>query len=188
MGHKLIPNMFYSNESMFKQVASTQEMVVAAQLFTLKTLGVGGIILPTHSLVLSSLQPLLYYEAVLVMPDHDEDGLVVGGHSSARLWQVATNMYLQYKGRKENMITKAADRFPDLVTRIGEEKLRSGGDKVSVGGRKARKLLWRRDSEGLKELYKYSLVIMEREDMERKAITSRDNLGTILRTLWKSAN
>ena len=37
--------------------------------------------------------------------------------------------------------------------------------------------------EDLKELYKYNLVIMEKEDMERKTITSMDNLGTILRTL-----
>ena len=188
MGHKLIPNMFYSNETIFKQVTNMKDMVVAAQLFTLRTLGVGGIILPAHSLVLTSLQPLLHYEAVLAMPDHDEAGLVVGGHSSARLWQVAITMFLQEEERKDNIITEAADRFPNLVTKIGEEGLRFGGGQVRVGGGESRKLLLRRDLEGLRELYKYNLVIMDKEDMEKNALARRDNLGTILRTLWKLVN
>ena len=179
MEEKVILNMFYSNETIFHMMTSMQEMLEAAQLFVLKT--AGGLILPQHSLVLSVLQPLLYYEAVL-----DEAGLVVGGHSCARLWQEAINMYLQGKVEDRNMITMTADTFPDMVTRIGTDGPRYGGEHIMIQGREASILLLRRDVESLKKVYKYSLVILEKEMLESTAVARMDNLGTILRTLWSS--
>ena len=60
---KLVLNEFSSNSTPFKEVTSKEEMLLVAQLFILSE--VGGIVLPVRSLVINSLQPLLYYEAVM---------------------------------------------------------------------------------------------------------------------------
>ena len=61
---KLVLNMFSSNSTPFNEVTSKEEMLLVAQLLILSE--VGGIVLPVSSLVINSLQPLLYYEAVRV--------------------------------------------------------------------------------------------------------------------------
>ena len=110
-GDKLILNIFYSNETIFQKVSSTQEMLVVAKLFVLKTMG--GLVLPVTSLVMRSLHPLLHYEAVL------------GGHSSARLWQSCISKYLAGE-RDDNLIASVATQHPARVTVLAQTTLCRG--------------------------------------------------------------
>lgn len=173
-----------------------EEMLMVAQLFILNE--IGGIVLPSNSLVISNLQPLLHYEAVIFSPESEEDTLadmVIGGHKGARLWQMAINMYMERGMEGGHPIREVVRRLPEVITRIGvRENVQevgldiSRGGKVKIGGRETWPLLVGRGERGLMDLFTYCLVIMKREGMDRSTVKTlgerMDNLGMILRRVW----
>jgi hypothetical protein len=186
---KLVFNMFSSNSTPFKEVNSNEEMLLVAQLLILSE--VGGIVLPASSLVVSSLQPLLHYEAVMYSPGRGEGGedhLVIGGHRGARLWQMAINMYLDRGMEGGHPIKEIVKGVPEVVTMIliggnvNEFGPRTRGGKFIEGG------VMSRDKLGIKELFTYSMVIGEELERDGNTVKSlgwrRDILGLILRVVW----
>jgi hypothetical protein len=186
---KLVLNMFSSNSTPFKEVTNKEEMLVVAQLLILSE--VGGIVLPVRSLVISSLQPLLHYEAVMYSPGREEGGeddLVIGGHRGARLWQMVINMYLESRMEGGHPIKEIVRRVPEVVTMIGgnvhEFGPRTGGEKFIEDG----DILMSRDELGIKELLTYSLVIGQELERDGDTVKTlgwrRDILGFFLRGVW----
>ena len=176
------------------------------QLFILSE--IGGLVIPANSLVISPLQPLQYYEAVMYWPEVEGitgADMVMGGHKGARLWQMAINMYLERGMEGGHPVREVVRRFPEVVTMLGEKETEdvglemSRGGQVKIGGREAWTLLMGREGRGMRELYKYSLVIRDREEMDtldrRMGDTldrglldtlgeKKDNLEVILRRAW----
>ena len=196
--NKLVVNIFYSNETLFKQVNSIEEMSMVAQLFVLTR--IGGLVLPTNSIVLGNIQPLLYYEAVLYLPEREEgepviwENMVLGGHRGARVLHHAINMYLKKGMGGVHPINEVARTMPEIWTRLGQRETgldtsyeESRGGKLRVGGKELLPLLVGRDIWSMRELSTYCMVIGVREEMDKNTVEmlgGKDNLEMIMRRLW----
>ena len=183
--------MFTSNSTPFKEVTSKEEMLLVAQLLILSE--VGGIVLPVNSLVINSLQPLLYYEAVMYSPGSEEGGeddLVMGGHRGARMWQMAINLYLERGMEGGHPIKEIVRRLPQVVTMIrGKENVHEFGP-IKRGGQfiLGGDMLMDRDDLRIRDLFTYSMVIGKEVEREADTVKTlglrRDNLAFILRGVW----
>ena len=97
---------------------------------TLLHFQVGGIILPSDSLIVTDIQSYLYYESFIQL---DQSGglEMVGGHPGARLWSQTVSLFLQQEPELEisKIYLRAANLRPESTTQLsGSSPLRDIAD------------------------------------------------------------